>query len=271
MLSTGSSNSGLINRDNSTIGVGNKADGIARSIACSIANSGRSSAIDTTIDTAIGSQVLSTGSSNSRLISRGHSTIGVSNQGGDVKGTRVAVGNRRSHSGDTSSIGNGSNSRGSSCIGNRGSQIVSISLSGKVLSTGSNHGRLISRGDGTVGVSDQAGDVERARVAIGDRGSHGNGGSISIIGSLNTNSGSSSIGQGSLQGEVLSTGSSHSGLIYGNHSTVGIGGEAIEGGLSIVASINTSTIQSRAGRGSRQTGGKDLVIRNIFFHHYLFG
>merc|ERR1719347_2465280 len=106
VLSTGSSNSRLINRDNSTIGVstqlGVQVEGSSISIVRSICS--WSSSIGNSwgnsnnwglgsIDSSLGGEMLSTGSSNSRLINRGNSTIGVSNQGRDSsKGASISIG-----------------------------------------------------------------------------------------------------------------------------------------------------------------------------------
>jgi len=106
VLSTGSSNSRLINGNNSTIGVSNKlgvqVEGASISIGRSIGS--RSSSIGNSwsscndrglgsIDSSLGGKMLSTGSSNSRLINRSDSTIGVSNQGRDSsKRASISIG-----------------------------------------------------------------------------------------------------------------------------------------------------------------------------------
>merc|ERR1712106_190779 len=89
VLSTGSSNSWVINRDNSTIGVSNElsveVEGTSVSIVGSI--SSRCSSICSnrgsyywglgSKESSLGIEVFSTGSSNSWLINRNNSTIGV--------------------------------------------------------------------------------------------------------------------------------------------------------------------------------------------------
>merc|ERR1719290_412236 len=52
-----------------------------------------STGIDTSNNT-VSSQVVSTSSNDGRLISRGHSAVGVGDQGGKMEGTSVAIGNR---------------------------------------------------------------------------------------------------------------------------------------------------------------------------------
>merc|ERR1712106_566915 len=101
VFSTGSSNSWLINRDNSTIGVSNElsveVEGASVSIVGSISSmcSNRGSYYWGlgSKESSLGIEVFSTGSSNSWLINRNNSTIGVSNElGVEVEGARVAVG-----------------------------------------------------------------------------------------------------------------------------------------------------------------------------------
>jgi len=94
MFSSGSSNSGLISRDNSTIRVGNQlgveVEGASIAIGRSIGSRGSSigeracnskrSSWSSCIESSLGSKVLSSGSSNSWLINWGHSSIRVANQ-----------------------------------------------------------------------------------------------------------------------------------------------------------------------------------------------
>ena len=118
-----------------------------------------------------------------------------------------------------------------------------------MVSTGSGNSGLINRDNSTVGVSDQLGvEVEGASIAVG-RGvarvaSVGNRGSVIASvshsrGSSNRGSGIASIansggsgianwGNSSLEGQVISTGSSHSGLINWDNSAIGEGLESIE-------------------------------------------
>merc|ERR1719341_244091 len=97
------------------------------------------------IDSSLCGKVLSTGSNHSRLISRSHSSVGVSDQGGDMDGTGISGGNG----------GKGSSSVGRSGSDDGGSSGIDSSLGGKVLSTGSNNSRLISRSHSSVSVGDQ--------------------------------------------------------------------------------------------------------------------
>merc|ERR1719295_1851132 len=79
VVSLGSSNSGLINRDNSTVGVGNKT---AIGISCIGIGVGSSISIRISIDSSLGGKVGSTGMSYSRLISGNHSSVRMGHQAG---------------------------------------------------------------------------------------------------------------------------------------------------------------------------------------------
>jgi len=185
VISTGSSNSRLINRGDSTIGVSNQLSvevqgsrvAIGRGISSwgsSIGGNSWGSSNNRCLGSIEGSlsiQVISTGSSNSRLINRCDSTIGVSNQlGVEVQGSRVAIGRGIGSWG--SSIGNSwgssicGNSWGSSnnrCLGS-----IEGSLSIEVISTGSSNSWLINRNNSSVRVSNQlAVEVERSSITIG--------------------------------------------------------------------------------------------------------
>merc|ERR1719437_200348 len=86
VISTGSSNSRLINWDNSSIGMSYKTS--IRSISSSISNR-TCSGIYSTIDS-LGSKMISTGSSNSRLINGNKSSIRVGNKlSVQVEGTSI--------------------------------------------------------------------------------------------------------------------------------------------------------------------------------------
>jgi len=258
VVSTSSSNSRLINRDNSTIGVGNQTS--IGSISSSIVV--RSRGIDTSIDT-LGSKVVSTGSSNSGLISRSDSTVGVSNKGGDVEGSAVSISGSSNNRGSiiSNSWGSGDNRGGSN---NRGSSSISGTLGSKVVSTGSNNSRLISRGHGSVGVGNKAGDMEGSTVGISgsiggsssnDRGSiisSNNRGSSSNNGSSGNNRGSSGISS-TLSSKMISTGSSNSRLINRGHSSVGVGNKAWDISISSSISIASSVVVSR-GISSKLSG-----------------
>merc|ERR1712168_556805 len=120
------------------------------------------------IGSSLGSKVFSTTGSYSRLISRNHSSVRVSNQ--------VCVQVERAIVTIASSIGV---SRGSNCQrsssqrssnsyrGNWSSSSVGSSLNSKVISTGSCNSRLISRYHSSVRVSNQVSvQVERSVVTI---------------------------------------------------------------------------------------------------------
>jgi len=283
VVSAGSGNSGLINRDNSAVGEGLEtveSSGISSSIG-----SGGSASIDTSVKS-LGGQVVSTGSGNSGLINGDNSAVGVSDQlGVEVEGTSISVSNSGGGSGNRGdgssnwSNGRGSSDHGGSSIGEARGIGKSLSLDSQVVSTGSGNSGLINRDNSAVGVSDQLGvEVEGASIAIGVGsississgigsissriGSISSGiGSISSIGNWGSgiakggsssnwasNSGGNSIkwGDSSLKGQVVSTGSSHSGLIHGDNSAVGEGLETVES----------------LGRGGGNTSGKNQKLHD---------
>merc|ERR1719295_1352027 len=135
VLSTGSNNVGLINRDNSTVGVGNKT---------SVGNSG-------SVGKSMGSKVVSLGSSNSGLINRDNSTVGV--------GSKTAIGISSIGIGVGTSIGIGVGSSIGIGVGTSISIRISIdsSLGGKVGSTGQSDSRFVSGNHSSVRVGHQAG------------------------------------------------------------------------------------------------------------------
>ena len=117
-----------------------------------------------------------------------------------------------------------------------------------MVSTGSGNSGLINRDNSAIGVSDQLGvEVEGASIAVGgsvarvssvgnrgsviasvghSRGGSNWGGSIAIA-----NSGGSSVanrGDGSLEGQMVGTGSGNCGLVNRDDSAVGEGLESIE-------------------------------------------
>jgi len=256
MVSTGSGNSGLINRDNSAIGVSDQAvesSGVSSTIDCG----GSGSSIKTS-NNSLGGQMVSTGSSDSGLINRDNSAVGVSNQlSVEVEGASIAVvdggnGSSNSNGGNSGSSGNGGGSgdhRGSSVAEGRGIG-VGLSLDSKVVSTGSGNSGLINRDNSAIGVSDQLGvEVEGASIAVGrgvarvasvgnrgsviasvshSRGSSNRGSGIASIANSSGGSGIANWGNSSLEGQVISTGSSHSGLINWDNSAIGEGLESIE-------------------------------------------
>jgi len=263
VVSAGSGNSGLINGDNGTVGVSDKA--VESSGVSSSVDSGGSGSGVKTSSNSLGGQVISTGSGNSGLINGNNSAIGVSNElGVQVEGAGIAVGNSGSSSSDggggdhgSSGVGDGGNGGGSGVAEGRGVGI-SLSLDGKVISTGSGHSGLINGDNSAVRVSDQLGvEVEGASIAVGggvarvssighrgsviagvgdSRGSSNGGGSIAVTHSGGssiavTHSGGGSVANGgdsSLESQVVGTGSGNCGLINRDNSAVREGLESIE-------------------------------------------
>ena len=235
VISTSSLDSGLVNGDNGTVGVGNKAVAVASAVAV---RSHSSSGVESTSKAASSSEVVSTGSSHGRLVGRDDSTVGVGDQVGvEVQGARVAVadcrdggdgrGSGNSRGGDNrSGDGRGSNSNGSdgSVLGVPGSEVVS---------TGSSHSGLVDGDNSTVGVTDQLGvQVEGAGVAIASsvdgsssdgRGSNGRGSGISnpSIAKSSTTTTSS---------KVVSTGGGNCRLVDRHDGSVGVADKPVLGG-----------------------------------------
>jgi len=215
MIGTGGSNSRLINRDNSAVGVSNQlgveVEGAGIAVVDGGNGNGRSSSVGDRGDgggsgvaegrgvgvgLSLDSKMIGTGGGNSRLINGDNSTVGVSDKlCVEVEGAGIAVGGSVAR---VASIGNRGgivagvcNSRGSS---NWGSGIASISN---------------SRGSSIASIANSGG---------------------SGIASI-SNSGGSSIanwGNSSLESQMVSTGSSHGGLINGDNSAIGEGLESIE-------------------------------------------
>merc|ERR1719481_571181 len=145
VVSTSCSNSWLINRDNSSVGVSNKAS--IRSIASSIGNRS-SSGINSTINS-LGSKMVGAGSSNCRLIKRNNSSVGVSNKlGVQVERSSITVANSRN-----GSDGSSSNKRNSS--NNRSRCSIFSSLGIKMGSSGSSNSWFIKRNNSSVRVSNE--------------------------------------------------------------------------------------------------------------------
>merc|ERR1719244_811810 len=92
---------------------------------------------------------------------------------------------------------------------------------GEVVSTGSSNSGLISGNNGSVGVANQVGvQVEGSSVSMGNHGAGSNNG-----GSGGNNRGShdrGSVDTATSGSEVISTGSSNSGLISGDNGSVGV-------------------------------------------------
>ena len=79
VISTSSLDSGLVNGDNGTVGVGNKAVAVASAVAV---RSHSSSSVESASKAASSSEVVSTGSSHGRLVGRDDGTVGVGDQVG---------------------------------------------------------------------------------------------------------------------------------------------------------------------------------------------
>jgi len=259
VISTGGSNGGLVNRDDSAIGVSHEA--VESSGVSSSVDSGGSGSGVKTSNNSLGGEVIGTGSGDSGLINGDNSAIGVSNQlGVEVEGTSIAVvvsnsGSSSSNGGNGGSSGvghggdgGGSGDHGSSGVAEGRGVSIGLSLDSQVIGTGSGNSGLINRDNSAVGVSDQLGvEVEGASIAVGgsvarvssvgnrgsviasvsDSGSGSNwGGSIAIA-----NSGGSSVanrGDGSLEGQMVGTGSGNCGLVNRDDSAIGEGLESIE-------------------------------------------
>merc|ERR1719312_548203 len=134
MVGTGSSNSWFINRNNSSIGIIKKLSVEVKRSVIAVANiSNRSSSNDwgSSISSFLGSKMISTCSSNSRLISRDNSSI--------RKTYKLCVQVERS----SIAVASSSNSRNSS--NNWGSSSISNSLGSKMISTGSSNSWFIKR------------------------------------------------------------------------------------------------------------------------------
>merc|ERR1711874_214894 len=159
VVSASSSNSRLINWDNSSVRVSNKSS--IRSIASSIGN-WSSSSVNSTINS-LGSKMVSTGSSNSWFINRNNSSVRMSNKVGvQVERSSIAVAK--------SSNGSSRNRRGSyegssSNNGSRSSIFSSLGL--KVSSTSSSNSWLIKRNNSSVRMSNELSvQVKRTSIAI---------------------------------------------------------------------------------------------------------
>merc|ERR1719278_172123 len=159
MVSTCSSNSRFIKRNNSSVGMSNKLCVQVERTSIAVANSSNGSSSNSrdssnswdssngrgssSISNSLGSKMISTSSSNSWFIKRNNSSVGVSNElSVQVEGASIAVGS--SISWGISSI-SGSNNWGSCSISN--------TLGSKMVSTSSSNSWLINRGDSSVGMS----------------------------------------------------------------------------------------------------------------------
>ena len=250
MVGTGSSNGGLINGDDGTIGVGDQVGVEVEGAAVAVSNwgsvsnrdgsdrSGSNNGTSSSKGSSLGGEVVGTGSSNSGLVNGDHGTVGVGDKMGvEVEGAGVAI--ARSIGTSVANSGNRSSSN------DRGSNGKSSSLGGEVVSTGSSNSRLVNWDHGTVGVGDQVGvEVEGAGVAVSrgvGRGScvanvSNGGGSVSNGASCNNGS-SSELGR-----KMVGLQSGHTGLVDGSDRSVGV----------------TLQAKEALGGGERETGSENL-------------
>ena len=265
MVGTGSSNGGLINRDDGTVGVGNKVGVQVEGTTIAVSNwgsvgidstnsdgssnngsssdgSGGNNGSSSSVGGSLGSKVVSTGGGNGRFVSRDNGSVGVGDQVGvQVEGTGVAVARGVGTSVANSGNGSSSNDRGGS--NNGSSSGKSSSLGGEVVGTGSSNGRLVSGDHSSVGVSDQVGvEVEGTGVTISRSvGRDGNG--SSSVANLGDRGGGGNNGTGSeLGGQMVGLQSSHTGLVNGGERSVGVSLQAKE----------------TLGGGKGETGGENL-------------
>ena len=278
MVGTGSSNSGLINGDDSTVGVGHKVGVQVEGTTVAVGNRGSMGVNSTNSDgtsndrsssnggsshngssgsegSSLGGEVVGTGSSHSRFVNGDDGAVGVGDKVGvqvERAGVAVArsVGTSVADSGNRSNGSNGSssgNDRGSSDDGSSSSE--SSSLGGEVVSTGSGDGRLINRDNSTVGVGDKVGvQVEGTSVAVsrgvGGGSSVANGSNRGGMGDRDSSNGGSSHKRSSseLGGEMVSLQGGHTGLVDGGDGTVGV-------------ALQT---EEALGGGEGETGGENL-------------
>jgi len=268
VVGTGSSNGGLINRDDGSVGVGNKVGVEVQGATIAVGNWG-SVGVDSTnsdgsgndgsssnngssssVGSSLGGKVVGTSSSNSGLVSRDNGTVGVGNKVGvQVEGASIAVARSVGTGVANSGNGSGSNDRGSSNNGSSSGE--SSSLGGEVISTGSGNCGLVNRDNGTVGVGDKVGvQVKGAGVAVsrsvgrgGSIANSGNGGS-SVANGTSSNNGTSS----ELGGKVVGLQGSHTGLVNGGDGSVGV------------------TLQAKETLGGRkgETRGENQKLHDVF-------
>merc|ERR1712001_501205 len=228
VVRTGSLNSGLIDGDDGTVGVGHQAVAVSGTVG-----SNSSSGIESASKATSGSEVVSTGSSDSRLVSGDDSSIGVGHQVGvQVQGAGVAIADSRDSS---DGGGDGGSSEGGSGDGNGSNGGVLGSPGGKVVGTGSSNSGLINGDNGSVGVANQVGvQVEGARVAVA---SSVDGRSRSVDwsssdgrGSCVANTSISKSSTATTSSKVVRTGSGNCWLVHGDDGTVGVANQTVLGG-----------------------------------------
>merc|ERR1712001_332164 len=228
VVRTGSLNSGLIDGDDGTVGVGHQAVAVSGTVG-----SNSSSGIESASKATSGSEVVSTGSSDSRLVSGDDSSIGVGHQVGvQVQGAGVAIADSRDSS---DGGGDGGSSEGGSGDGDGSNGGVLGSPGGKVVNTGSSNSGLINGDNGSVGVANQVGvQVEGARVAVA---SSVDGRSRSVDwssgdgrGSCVANTSISKSSTATTSSKVVRTGSGNCWLVHGDDGTVGVANQTVLGG-----------------------------------------
>merc|ERR1712002_670460 len=121
------------------------------------------------------SQMVSTGSNNSGLVSRGHSTVGEGHQVRDVQGTSIGMMDcRGSNMVDGSMVGSGHSSNGVGSMADmtgmshRGNTMAV--LGGQVVGLQSGDTGLIDGGDGSIGMTLQAKEALRSSQGLADAG-----------------------------------------------------------------------------------------------------
>jgi len=254
MVGTGSHDGGLVSWDHGAVGVGHQVrdtsqgTGIADTVAScwdsrGNGTNGAGARCNGGVESGtLGGKVVGTGSHHCGLVSRDNSTIGVTNQVWDTsQGTGIAK------SWGSMSDGSRSHWARSRCNGS----VESSSLGSKVVSPGGGNGRLVIRGDGTVGVDPQAkgGSAESLGTSIANVTSMSNGGTSK--GSWDGSMESSSLGS-----QVVGPGGNNSWLISRDDGTIWVGHQLGNVDRSWVAGQNAG-----ADNGSRAKGSQQLHVR----------
>jgi len=197
-----------------------------------------------------GSEVGGTSSLDRWLVHGDHGAVRVGNQTGKTVSRHRGVGISQSRHG----VGIGQ-SRGG--VGN---SVAGMSAtSGEMLSTSSGHSGLVHGDHGAVRMAHQGGvQVEWAGVSVGNRRGmgvgHGRGMGVSSMGHSGNGMGVGSMGHRSMgniagmlaaaSSKVVSTSSSHGGLIHRDHGAVGV---AHQGGVQVEGT--SVTVGNRRGMG----------------------
>jgi len=203
-----------------------------------------------------GSEVGGTSSLDRWLVHGDHGAVRVGNQTGKTVSRHRGVGISQSRHG----VGIGQ-SRGG--VGN---SVAGMSAtSGEMLSTSSGHSGLVHGDHGAVRMAHQGGvQVEWAGVSVGNRRGmgvgHGRGMGVSSMGHSGNGMGVGSMGHRSMgniagmlaaaSSKVVSTSSSHGGLIHRDHGAVGV---AHQGGVQVEGT--SVTVGNRRGMGVGHSRG----------------